>query len=316
MAQHAPGHHHRQGLSLMALAAMFPDDKTAEEWFTKVRWPNGPACPYCGSVNVQTGAKHRTMTHRCRDCPDKRFFSLKTGTVMQSSKLGYRTWAFAIYLLTTNLKGVSSMKLHRDLEVTQKTAWHLAHRIRQSFDVGEQPFRGPVEADETYVGGKAKNMHAARRRELRGRGGVDKVAVAGVKDRASNHVSAAVVPDTKAVTLLPFLQGHTAPGAMVYTDDSGSYNRLPAARHESVNHSAGEYVRGQAHTNGIESFWAMLKRGFVGVYHQMSPEHLNRYVSEFEGRHNQREADTIDQMASMVRGLDGKRLKYADLIDH
>ena len=140
MAQSAPGRHYRKGITLLQLGDLFPDDATAEQWFSETYWPGGPHCPYCGSVNVQSSIKHKSMTHRCRDCPDKRFFSLKTGTVMEGSKLGFRTWAIAVYLVTTNIKGVSSMKLHRDLGVTQKTAWHLAHRIRKSLERSEAPF--------------------------------------------------------------------------------------------------------------------------------------------------------------------------------
>ena len=134
MAQKAPGKAHRKGLTLIELGDLFPNDAAAEAWFAEARWSEGPYCPHCGSHNVQAGIKHRSMTHRCRDCPDKRMFSLKTGTIMEGSKLGYRIWAIAIYLVTTNLKGVSSMKLHRDLGVTQRTAWHLAHRIRKSLE--------------------------------------------------------------------------------------------------------------------------------------------------------------------------------------
>ena len=315
MAQKAPGKHFRKGLSLTALTRMFPDDETAEKWFAEVRWPNGPACPYCGSVNVQSGIKHRTMTHRCRDCPDRRMFSLRTGTAMQSSKLGYQIWAIATYLLTTNLKGVSSMKLHRDVDITQKSAWFLAHRLRKSFDgKAGGPMAGPVEADETYIGGKARNMHASKRRELRGRGGVDKTAVAGIKDRATGRVAAKVVARTDGATLRGFVEDHAADGAKVYTDEASAYNGLE--NHEAVRHSVGEYVRGMAHTAGVESFWSMLKRGYNGTYHHLSPEHLQRYVREFEGRHNIRNQDTLDQMAAIVRGLDGKRLRYDDLTRH
>lgn len=171
MSKTGPGRSHLKGLTLLEITRMFPDDSAAEKWIAGERWPDGPFCPHCGSYNVQSAIKHRTMTHRCRDCDGRKMFSLKTGTVMEGSKLGYQTWAIAIYLVTTNLKGVSSMKLHRDLGVTQKTAWHLAHRIRESLrDMASATFEGPVEADEMFVGGKAKNTHAAKPRQLTGLG--------------------------------------------------------------------------------------------------------------------------------------------------
>ena len=247
-------------------------------------------------------------------------FSVRSGTPLQGSPLGYQIWVVAIYLLTTSLKGQSSMKLHRDLKVTQKTAWFLAHRIRKAFtdnDDGGGHFAGPVEVDDTYVGGKRKNMSNAKRRELAdegaGRGSVGKTAVVGAKDRATKQVRAQVVEHTNKATLQGFVIDHTAPDATVYTDEASAYEGLPF-EHGAVKHSVKEYVRGQIHTNGMESFWSMLKRGYVGIYHKMSPKHLDRYVTEFAGRHNLREADTITQMGMVVRGFEGKRLQYGELI--
>ena len=156
MGTKAPGRNDRRGITLFEVMQLFPDDKTAERWFKEQRWPDGICCPSCGSENVQENAKHKTMAHRCRDC--RKFFSVKVGTVMQSSNLGYRVWAIAIYLMHTGIKGTASMKLHRDLGIAYSSAWHLSHRIRECWAEQQETFSGPVEVDETYIGGKEKNI--------------------------------------------------------------------------------------------------------------------------------------------------------------
>ena len=304
-----PGKSYRKGISLAELASMFPDDEVAEEWFIEQRWPDGVRCAFCDHENV-TESAHPQMRFWCGDC--RKHFSVKTNSVMHGSRLGFQQWGIAIYQMTVNIKGVSSMKLSRDLGVTQKTAWHVAHRIREAWDEVEIQFSGPVEADETYVGGREANKHANKRLRA-GRGTIGKSPVAGMKDRETNLVSATPVPATNRETLHEFVHSRTKQDAVVYTDDSRAYKGLRRP-HETVKHSAGEFVNEMASTNGIESFWAGLKRGMNGIYHRFSVEHLARYVREFSGRHNLRPLDTIEQMSVLVSGMVGKRLKYADLV--
>ena len=307
--QKGPGQSFRKGLSLPELVRMFPDDAKAEAWFADARWPDGVQCPNCGSWRVQSGTAHKTMPYRCREC--RKRFSVRSKTVMAASNLGFQVWILAIYLLTTGIKGTSSMKLHRDLGVTQKTAWHLAHRIRSMWQAGDFLLSGPVEADETYIGGKETNKHESRKLKL-GRGTIGKTPVTGVKDRSTKEVRVQVTQPVNRATVQEFVEDHVSPDAMLYTDESSAYDGLP--NHETVRHSIGEYVQEQAHTNGIESFWSLLKRGYYGTYHKMSDKHLARYIGEFAGRHNARAVDTIEQMALMAQGMMGKRLTYQELI--
>ena len=313
MAQQAPGKHFRDGISLFKLFRLFPNNEVAEQWFIQQRWGKHIACVKCGSCNVNTKTSHKTMPFRCRDC-DKRF-SVRLGTAMESSKLGYQIWAMAAYLMMTGIKGVSSMKLHRDLEITQKTAWFLVHRLREAWsDRQDDLFSGPAEVDETFVGGKEANKHEKDRLHA-GRGTVGKTAVVGAKDRETGKIKAQVVEKTDAETLQGFVMDHVLFGTPLYTDDHKAYSGLEYVYdHETVKHSVGEYVNEQIHVNGMESFWSMLKRGITGTYHKMSKKHLTRYVNEFTGRANVRSFNTIKQLEAAVQGMEGKRLRYVDLI--
>ncbi len=309
----------------MDAAKMFADEESAEKWFISVRWPDGVECPVCRSKDIQVRENRRPLPYWCGAC--REYFSVKSHSVMHRSKLPLRVWGMAIYLMTTNLRGVSSMKLARDLGIKQATAWHLAHRIRRAYAGGaaggHANFFGPVEVDETFVGGSQRNRHGGKWRywrDQRGKVGPDgvtrywgsKVAVVGVKDRRTNRISAAVVSNTERPVLHEFITSRTDESATVYTDDNSAYNRLPRD-HESVNHSWREYVRGEAHTNGIESFWSSLKRSFKGTYYHWSEKHLPRYLMEHCGRHNSRSEDTEEQMRRIVRGMHRRHLSYARL---
>ena len=313
MAKNAPGKHFRKGISLIELFEMFPDNATAQRWFETQRWGANRQylyCPRCGGDRVRPVPSGKPMPYWCSDC--RRNFSVRIGSVMECSKISYQKWAIAIYLWATSLKGVSSMKLHRDLKITQKSAYFMAQRLREAWSGVCGVMAGPVEIDESYFGGRERNKHADKKLRA-GRGTVGKTAVVGARDRATNQVSAAVVEATDAETLQGFVVGQVDPSATVYTDENRAYRGLPH-KHETVNHSVSEFVRDMAHTNGIESFWAILKRGYHGTFHHISPKHLHRYVNEFAGRHSLRPQDTERMMQEIYAALIGKRLMYKELI--
>ena len=230
----APGKHYRKSISLIDAVKQFGDDDKAEAWFIAQRWPDGMECVYCASPNVvRRNAKRKTPLYRCNAC--KKDFTVKVGTVMESSNLSLSKWAVAFYLVTTNLKGISSMKLHRDLGITQKAAWFMVHRIRETWkDETTVKFAGPVEADETAIGGVEKNKHSHKRLHA-GRGSAGKSIVHGILDRETNQVVADVVDSADAATLQGRVLATTEPTAQVYTDEATAYAGI-ARRHVTIQH--------------------------------------------------------------------------------
>lgn len=291
-------------LSLLELFELFGTDDAAEDWFIETRWPNGLRCAFCDGDSVGERGSHPTQRFHCLDC--KKFYSVKTNSIMHASKLSYRKWAVAIYLFMTHPKGLSSIQLHKALGITQKSAWHLEHRIREALDTGDPAlFVGPVEVDETFVGGRARNQTFERKQRL------SKKPVVGMRDRATNRIVAKPIWNRESSILHRFVRSHTEPSAEVHTDEHKAYRNLPR-EHHTVNHSRFEY----GPTNGIESFWALLKRAHMGIYHKMSHKHLHRYITELQERHNRRPMTTLERMKSVVVDGIGKRLKYVDLVKH
>ncbi len=262
-------------------------------------------------------ANRKPMPYRCRGC--RKHFSVTVGTIMQSTKLGLRTWLLAIYLLATDAKGRSSTKLGRDLDVQQRTAWHLAHRIRDAMTAADSAasdvFAGPVEVDEMYVGGLNRNRHESKRHRNVG-GAKGKEPVIGIVDQPTNRVAAVPVGRVTTNVVTGLVKQRVAAGSAVFSDGSSVYQWLGVVgyQHEAVNHLQGEFVRGGVTTNSVESFWALFRRGYYGTHHYMSPKHLDSYVGEFAARHNMRPLATTDRMALVAGGMEGQRLRYDELV--
>jgi transposase len=267
----------------------FPTDEVCLEWLKNHRYPNGIPCPTCNKITKH----HRVAKRACYECDNcgHQIYPL-VDTIFHKSTTPLKTWFEVIYRMASTRCGISAKQIQRETGVTYKTAWRMFKQIRTL--LGENTMlKGEVELDETYVGGKAINMHQSKRVKLTGRGTADKTAVFGVVERKGD-VKAVVVPNTNQDTLIPQVKQNVEPNTTVYTDEMSAYNPLTdnGYKHEIVNHSTHEYARGIVHTNTIEGFWSLVKRGIGGVYHHVSPEYLQSYVNEYSFRYNHRDDET------------------------
>jgi transposase-like protein len=307
----------RSTISTFKLFEMFPDNESARVYLESRLWPTGTVCPDCRS-GEQVTVRKRLGFYHCNACNFD--FTVRTGTVFERSKVPLHKWVYSMYLVVTARKGISSMQLAKEIGVTQKTAWFILGRLREACSSPDNidKLRGIIEIDETFVGGKEKNKHEHKKLKA-GRGSVGKTAVLGMRERgAGGRTVAMVVDSTDAGTVQNEIHGAVEAGSQIYTDEFGAYTDLNGLffRHETCNHSAGQWVNGVAHTNGIESVWAVLKRGIHGVYHQVSPKHLHRYVDEFTFRLNEGDVKrhTMRRLESFIDAIVGKRLTYERLI--
>jgi transposase-like protein len=291
----------------------FSDLDVATDYVAKLRWPAGPICPRCGGLDHSYVTTRRLW--KCKAC--KRQFSVKLGTIFEDSPLGLDKWLPAVWLIANSKNGISSHELGRALGVTQKSAWFMLHRIRLAMQVGSfEKLSGTVEVDETFIGGKARNMHKAERaRKIHGTGIVDKTTVLGMIERGG-RVRAEVVADTKKSTLQGRVREQVEPRSAIFTDANYAYAGLGNDYdHRTVDHAV-QYVDGLVHTNVIENFWSLLKRGLHGTYISVRPFHLFRYLDERAFTFNERELDDLGRFEKVLDAVAGRRLTYARLTGH
>lgn len=297
---------------------IFTDLDAARAHFEAIRWPNGPHCPFCGVVDRVAALGGESMGpgwYHCKDC--RRKFTAAVGTIYERSHIPMTKWLLATHLMCASKKGISAHQLHRMIGLPYKTAWFMAHRIREGMrEMNPGPMGGEgkiVEADETYVGGKEKNRHKSRRFKTHAGGTWGKEIVFSLVER-KGAVRSLHTPGVTAATLRPILVEQLNSKTKLMTDDAGQYRNMNRDfQHEAVNHTAGEYVRGEAHTNTVESYFAVLKRGITGTYHHVSQQHLKRYLAEFDFRYNERaalEVTDAERATKAVKGVIGKRVTY------
>lgn len=305
----------RSTISTFRLFELFPDEEAARKYIENRLWKDGVQCPKCKLTGNIKAREKRPGVYFCNRC--RMDFTVRSGTIFGKSHCPLHKWLYAMYLLLTSRKGISSLQLSKEIGVQQRTAWFMLQRIREACKDNGGILKGIVEADETYLTGKESSRHMYDRIH-KPRERSDKALVMGIRERGGNTV-AVVLPNTGGLSLRGTIQRNVTVGSRVMTDDFASYTALgkEGFEHATVNHVSGEYVRGDVHTNGIESVWAVMKRGLHGVYHHASKHHLHRYVDEFTFRLNagRVQRHTLDRLASLVDACAGKRITYAKLTE-